>query len=150
MLAILALILCAMPWLCFMLWRTGFGKIPLLELAVLMGALSGGGAVLCAVGVFVGHVAWRRAAGQRVARVASVLSLMVGYFSTLATAMVVYWLVTGQILLYKKYVEPPDFTASDESEFDPPNFPPDLVPPKMPSKIPSSTPQRPPPQPAER
>ena len=76
------------------------------------------------------------------ARVVSVLSLVLGYFSMLVMALVVYWLVTGRMVLYKEYKEPPDFMALD--------MPPDFMPADMPFEAPNPALQRAPTRPAER
>ena len=112
MLALVALALCLMPWLCLTVLRS----IRVVVSEVQAGALLVLVAVLCTAGLVAGHRAWRRAVGQRTARVISVLSLVVGCFSMLAMALVVGAVLVGSFVIFKQYKEPPDFMPFEASE----------------------------------
>ena len=112
--ALLALVLCLMPWLCLTVLRMIRVEISLRQFGVLVGVV----AVLCAAGLVCGHRTWRRTVGQRAARVVSMVSLVIGYFSVLTTVLVLGAALTGSIFLYKQYEEPPDFQASDMPDFE--------------------------------
>jgi hypothetical protein len=118
-LAMVALALCLMPGVCWMLLSSIAAEVSPTKLGMLAGVVAAVAAVLGVAGVIAGHRAWRRAVGQIGARAISVLSLVVGYFSILALALGVAAVVTGTIVLYKHYEEPPDFAAGDEILFTP-------------------------------
>ena len=85
------------------------GGISMTKFKVIFGAV----ALCCTVGLVFAHWAFARSRNRRFPRVLAVVSLVIGYCSAVGLALICFALLSGLLVPYKHYEEPPDFTSSD-------------------------------------
>lgn len=150
-LSIVGLILCLIPVVSFTLPNGACKELMTAHIKAGLGVLG----LLCGAGLIFAHFAFSRSAQQRLARALVVVSFVIGYLSLVAVTTFFVGLVTGFIVLFKEYVEPPDFKvdfpSSDPAEKPAPKAPsPALVPFKQYVEPPDFKPDLPSSDPAEK
>lgn len=109
--SLLALSLCVFP--AFSIFVLHLGSREILPLPVLLG-IEG---AICGTGVIFAHAALKRSIRARFARVISIVSLVIGYLSIAAITYILAGLLTGFIVPFEHYDEPPDLKPTDSFDF---------------------------------